>query len=154
MREVKKSLFINEQGLTLVEVLASIVILSIVLISFLMVFIQTIKTNQKSEEIIDATYLAQREMERMYDLSRELEVSKRPEWFIEENYDHRPSMDNWEVFSRSEEGTAYKIEVSWTDKGDQMTRIIIKVYDSNESTEPKAQMENLLKWRTDDEVSP
>ncbi|SEO93884.1 prepilin-type N-terminal cleavage/methylation domain-containing protein [Amphibacillus marinus] len=56
----------NEQGLTLVEVLASITILSIIVVTFLAFFIQSARTTKVSEDVMDATYLAQSYMEKIY----------------------------------------------------------------------------------------
>ncbi len=56
----------NNKGLTLIEVIAAMALLSIILISFFGFFIQSKKTNVSSESIHDAAYLAQVEMEKMY----------------------------------------------------------------------------------------
>ena len=69
MGKLKLKLQKNEKGISLVEVLASIVILTLLLTTFLMMFVQSAKTNKKSEEIIDATYIAQTEMENIYAVS-------------------------------------------------------------------------------------
>src|SRR5690625_6456628 len=68
---------INEHGFTLIEVLASIVLLAIILTSFGMIFAQSLKTSNTSERIIDHTYIAQREMERIYELSTKVSVEHR-----------------------------------------------------------------------------
>ena len=59
----------NNKGLTLVEVLASIILISIILFTFFSFFIQSAKTGKSSEEVVDATYLAQGEMEKIYEVS-------------------------------------------------------------------------------------
>lgn len=59
----------NDRGLTLIEVIASLVIISIILISFLGLFVQSKKTNVSSEGIHDATYEAQKAMETLYTLA-------------------------------------------------------------------------------------
>lgn len=59
----------NDRGLTLIEVIASLVIISIILISLLGLFVQSKKTNVSSEGIHDATYEAQKAMEQLYTLS-------------------------------------------------------------------------------------
>ena len=60
----------NEKGVTLVEVVASFVILVILLVSFYTLFIQTAKTTKSSEDIVDATYIAQTEMEHIFNASK------------------------------------------------------------------------------------
>ena len=59
----------NNRGLTLIEVIASLAIISIILISFLGLILQSKKTNVSSEGIHDATYEAQKVMEKLYTLS-------------------------------------------------------------------------------------
>ncbi|WP_042472150.1 type IV pilus modification PilV family protein [Bacillus ndiopicus] len=56
----------NEQGMSLVEVVAALLIIGIVLISFFGLLIQSNKTTHKSNDIMDATYMAQKEMESLY----------------------------------------------------------------------------------------
>jgi prepilin-type N-terminal cleavage/methylation domain-containing protein len=61
--------FANNRGLTLIEVIASLVIISIILLSFLGLFIHSKKTNVSSEGIQDATYEAQKAMEKLYTIA-------------------------------------------------------------------------------------
>lgn len=53
----------DETGVTLVELLAAIAILSIIVTAFLGFFIQAAKTNQYTNQVNEATFLAQEEME-------------------------------------------------------------------------------------------
>lgn len=53
----------NDAGVTLVELLAAIAILSIVVTAFLAFFIQAAETNTRTNELNEATFLAQEEME-------------------------------------------------------------------------------------------
>lgn len=57
--------FKNESGVTLVELLAAIAILSIIVTAFLAFFIQAANTNSRTNEVNEATFLAQEEMERV-----------------------------------------------------------------------------------------
>lgn len=67
----------NEMGMSLAEILASIVILSILLFFFLGMFINSSKVNVKSEEVIDATYIAQTEIENLYAVSIQTKLADR-----------------------------------------------------------------------------
>lgn len=58
----------EERGISLVEVVASVVLITIILISFFSFFIQSKKTHIASESIVDATYIVQQEMEELYGL--------------------------------------------------------------------------------------
>src|SRR5690625_3179533 len=76
MKNVKGKYFKNEAGLTLTEVLASIVLISIVILLFSMIFTNFMDTSNKSEKVISATYIAQKEMERMYEFSKMVPITK------------------------------------------------------------------------------
>lgn len=64
MLKVKQKLM-DEEGMTLVELLAAIVILSIIVISFLGFFTQSAQTNNRTNSVNEATFLAQEEIERI-----------------------------------------------------------------------------------------
>ena len=63
IKSVFKQLKKNDDGVTLVELLAAIAILSIVVTAFLAFFIQAAETNNRTNELNEATFLAQEEME-------------------------------------------------------------------------------------------
>lgn len=56
----------KEQGVSLLEVIVSIVLIAIILLSFSTIFLQSKKTNVLSESFVDATYRAQEDMETVY----------------------------------------------------------------------------------------
>ena len=56
----------NHQGMTLLEVIASLVLIGIILFAFFTLLLQSNKTTYKSNSITDSTYEAQREMEVFY----------------------------------------------------------------------------------------
>lgn len=59
----------NESGLTLVEVLASIVILSLIVVTFLAFFINSARTTKISEENLNSGFIAQKYMEEVYKIA-------------------------------------------------------------------------------------
>ena len=59
----------EERGISLVEVIASIVLLSIILLSFFTLILQSNKATHKSNGIMNSTYMAQIEMENLYNYS-------------------------------------------------------------------------------------
>lgn len=56
----------DERGISLVEVVASIILIGIILFSFFTLLLQSNKTTHKSNGIMDSTYAAQIEMEDLY----------------------------------------------------------------------------------------
>ena len=134
----------NKKGLTLVEILAAIVIISIIFISIITILNLTAKSNRISKEIIDATYIAQREMEFIYKLSSENVKLESYEDYVVNRVD-----GEWTVY-RKKTATEddYFIEIKEDKTEEPMIRIVVQVFDksSKEMIEPKAQMETLLKW--------
>lgn len=61
----------NEKGFTLVEVVASLLLITIILISFIGLLIQSDKSTTTSSSIVDTTYLAQTDMESVYKNSKD-----------------------------------------------------------------------------------
>lgn len=147
MRNFKQLARKDEHGLTLVEVLASIVIISIIFISIITILTQTARTNKTSVEIIDATYLAQTEMENLYAISRQgtnpvLDGSI---------YSSEPDDGSWKVYHKQSADPDFFFEIRKEDLADSMSRIVVRVYDKTDvaKSEPRAQMETLLKWGAD-----
>lgn len=62
----------SESGTTLVELLAAIAILSIIVTAFLAFFVQGARTNNRTSDMNEATFIAQEEMELMVHYSQTL----------------------------------------------------------------------------------
>lgn len=58
-----KRLLVEEDGMTLVEILASILILSLIITTFMSFFIQAAKTNNQTDTVNEATFIAQEQIE-------------------------------------------------------------------------------------------
>lgn len=65
----------EEKGISLLEVIASVVLIAIILLSFSTIFLQSKKTNVLSESFVDATYRAQEDMETVYGIVSSMTVS-------------------------------------------------------------------------------
>ncbi|RHW39491.1 prepilin-type N-terminal cleavage/methylation domain-containing protein [Lysinibacillus yapensis] len=152
MIKIKFTNRLNQSGLSLVEVVASIVILSIILLSFFTMLVQSAKTTKTSEEIIDATYIAQTEIEELYAYS-----AKNP--FPIGNFEANIFPNFHFIKSKNENGieeyyyekqeSAYIIlkVTPKTIASTNLTRVLIQIYDKKNGT-MKAQMENTLEWGT------
>ncbi len=90
----------GEGGLSLVEVLASVVILTLLLTTFLMMFLQSAKVNKASEHIIDATYIAQTEMENIYALSTTTKNGAKEVAIKGLGYTNRSIENGWIIFEK------------------------------------------------------
>src|SRR5690606_37898193 len=141
--------FKKEKGLTLIEVLVSIVLLSLILIMFFSMFIQTAKVNNSSETIIDATYIAQTEMERIYSYSKKTSYSKREDALADLNFNKVANIDDWIIFEKNDSNSDFKIVVKLQKQQleENMNRLILEVYNGDDNIQAK--MENAILWRAD-----
>lgn len=137
----------NESGISLIEVVASVVILTIILLGFFGMFLQSAKTTQTSEEIVDATYIAQKSMEELY-------LQTKNGVYSINNYEDAISNLGYtkidDYYTKTIDSKNYiKLTVQTPVNGyNHLTRVVIYVIEVNESKEViKAQMENTLQWR-------
>lgn len=101
----------SESGLTLVEILAGIVILALMILTIAVVFTQTARTNKASENILDATYVAQTELEHINNISKETN----PELRDTEGYQQQPNEADWQIFHKQINNTNYFVEIRLKD---------------------------------------
>ena len=144
----------NESGFSLVEVLASTILITIILLSFFTLFINSAKTTKTSESIVDFTYLAQKEMENVYEKSS---LSTSTKWDDIKNdiansnlgYTYLEDRNGYTIFKKTVvDVNGYvllKIKMHENTKYDYLTKTIIEVYDAEKNI-LKAQMETILSW--------
>lgn len=142
----------NQDGLTLVELLGSIVILSIIVVAFLGFFIQSARTTKVSGEIIDAAYLAQQQAEEIYNHSNyrshdELVtyLSSLPE------YSHTRNGDKDEFTTTVE---SYRLNiVTYPVDGDleDLYTLLIKAYDSDGKQAAQIETKFIFDWSDADD---
>ncbi|MDG5786866.1 prepilin-type N-terminal cleavage/methylation domain-containing protein [Evansella sp. AB-P1] len=146
-------MLVSNDGRTLVEILVSITILAIVIIPLTSVFIQSARSVSTSEDIIDATYVAQTYMEEIYHLSQTEGLPK-----MEEYFDLAKSPDkvcsNCFVEYLDEEGNRVLITLYETVNNDgvvmdNLRNVVVQVKNNNGRVE--AQMESIFQYRWDDE---
>lgn len=137
---LQKKQLSKEDGLTLVEIIASIAILSIILFVILFVLLQSIQANKTSEEIVDATYIAQTTMEHIYDTSQ---TKPYDQWLA--NQERKTSEKNHDKVSFEQENFIIDIMISDYDDT-ELKHISIYVYEDTVQTNAIAHMENLLNW--------
>ncbi|SOB93928.1 prepilin-type N-terminal cleavage/methylation domain-containing protein [Ureibacillus xyleni] len=143
----KHKLTSNESGVSLIEVVASIVILSIILVSIYTMLTQSARTTKNNEDIVKATYLAQTEMEYLYSIAP---GDTDYHTFLGQPDDITSNVngDQIEVFKKNNSSTSEYIEILVIKKNNiDITLPIIKicVYDKEGGT-LKAQMQNIIDW--------
>lgn len=144
----KVSTRLNTKGLTLVEVLVSIILISIILFTFFSLFIHSAKTGKTSEEVVDATYLAQVEMERLYEVSRNGDFNYGIDEIVKSLLYKRLTSTNPDehIFARTIDGLYIKLKLKkHTYQG--MNYLVIEVFEE-ENGPSRAKMETILEWRS------
>lgn len=159
----------EERGISLVEVVASIVLLMIILLSGYYMFVQSAKTAKTSEDIIDATYIAQTEMEQLYSLSKDpthdvlfekdiLNGTKYPKINFKRDvttnlpFQELDDSGNflYKYYLKVNNPPNTQIRLTYEDfiiGSSKLVRVIIRVYDKDGDV-LKAQMETILDWGT------
>ena len=151
----------TQSGFTLIEVVSSIVIITIILLSFFTLFINTAKTTKTSNEIFDATYYAQMELEYLYKLSKVTPFTGIEDAIIQDGlaptvsaaekiyyYKKIPTSTNqYEKFGnvREDINNKFYYELSFVPISDKLTNVLVKVFE-NKNGILKAQMESVIKW--------
>lgn len=143
--KLSKHDFTNEDALTLAEVLASVVVLTIILILFSSIFAQSWRTTKSSENILDATYYAQLHMENMYALSKDIKLSDRDDKLVDDlNFNKETDEEEWSVFRKDVEGGAGEVFVKFK-KEEDLIRVLVQVHEQG-NIKPAVQMENYMNW--------
>lgn len=156
-----KSLLGNERGLSLVEVVASIVILTLLITSFLGLILSAAKATEQASEVIDFTFIAQQNIEIIFEKSIDNNLSNLDGVMIDElAYQLNSTNSSSIIYSKNEidaNNEVYEIKVTFTDYESEdnrflnlsssLNRIKVEVTPSNRTTQPYAIVESLLEWR-------
>lgn len=148
MRDRYKVL-LSSKGMTLLEVLLSIVILSIILVSFVTMFVQSARTNQYSSKIIDATFVAQTYMEKIYEISNNHSydegITK-----LNDEFNHSIQLDTGREFTKEEDQVYITANISDPQNG--ISSVVVKVYKDSTKSRLEAQMETRIEWKKEEDV--
>lgn len=124
MKKIKEKLLKQESGVTLVELLASIVLLTIIVTTFLSFFVQAGRTNNRIDDMNEATFLAQEQLELITAYSEKETVEKTKD-----------------KLTTNKNG--YDIQTTFESKGDLQAVIVIV----SKEARPLAQMETRLAFK-------
>lgn len=140
------SLFSSQEGLTLVEILASIVLLSIIIIYLLSFFTQSTKVNKYSKNITDATYLAETQMEETYNWNKSLttpSLANLATSIKSNGFKADPACSDCYGISRN----GFYVVIRLKNVSESLGKAIVLVYKGDKMNAPEAQMEMLLSWK-------
>ncbi|MGO4960296.1 type IV pilus modification PilV family protein [Jeotgalibaca porci] len=129
MKKIKEKLLKQESGVTLVELLASIVLLTIIVTTFLSFFVQAGRTNNRIDDMNEATFLAQEQLELITAYSEKETVEK--------------TKDKLTTNKNATNKNGYDIQTTFESKGDLQAVIVIV----SKEARPLAQMETRLAFK-------
>lgn len=144
----QKNILINRKGMTLIEIIVSLAILAIIIVPFMNMFVQSTVTNKKSETILDATYVAQSNMENIYSISKSktfiagrLQLTDN-DGFIETDV----STNNNYNYTKNVTGYFINIQIMRIVGKGNLVKLLVKIYDNSSMSKLESQMETILPW--------
>lgn len=139
----------DESGVTLIELLAAITILSIIVTAFLSFFIQGARTNMRADDMNQATFIAQEEMEIVIFHSYENSLGELIN-SIDQLETHSPSLDGENVIIRST-NEGYDVVTSIKQAGiENLPSLYSVVVEVRQAGRIQAKMENRLVLENED----
>jgi len=150
-----KSLVKSNTGSIFIEVLISLILISMLLLTFMSMFVTSANVNKRSRDVLDATYSAQNLMEELYDLSlsksletslAELQNSILTDSFHEEIADEQVILGKYD-----DKDVAITIKDTEDEK---LSLVKVEVYSDDTYTQSQAVMQSNLLWKDDDIDDP
>lgn len=139
----------SQSGISLIEILASIVLLSLVIGPFMTLFIQSGKTNSITHTIDNATYVANSQMEYMYSLSTTYSLSQVPSNI---GTDYVGTLQNCasgaQCFTSVSGDPSIFIQLTPVAGQAPLVDVLVKVFKNGSTHQPKAQMETIYSWKS------
>ncbi|MCQ6278275.1 hypothetical protein [Bacillus sp. EB600] len=141
--------FLTEKGLTLIEILASITIFFILILSFLTMFVQSSRINSFSEDIIGSTYLAESNIETIENLiSSSTSIDSLAVPMVNNGYNQVVNgCSIGTCYEKNSDGHYISVQFIYADSGNQSVVAKVKVYKDSTKTKEEAQMELALPWK-------
>ncbi|MDP4156046.1 MAG: hypothetical protein Q8929_10460 [Bacillota bacterium] len=141
--------FSSEKGLTLIEILASVIILFILILTLIPMFVQSARTNNSSAKIMDATYLAESSMEmieNMVNTSTAIDSSFTASMGSNGNGFTQTvnGCSSGTCYEKSSGGHYVFVQIVNSTSGSSLVDAKVKVYSDSTRSAQQAQMEALL----------
>ena len=130
------------KGLTLVELIVSIAIIGVIAIAFIPIFGMTARINNRSEVVLDSTYMGKDIMELIYKWSQEEEYENLESKLIDAGYT-KDTEDG--TFGYEHDDKRYS-NIRFSEEGN-LLRVIIKIYRDKSVQQLEAQYESLFSWK-------
>lgn len=144
----------NEKGLTLIEVMVSIVILSIIVVSLLSFFVKSSHSTSLSNKMIDSTYIAQTNIEEINNWNKSFTPSPGPtsdpvgefkNFLVSKGYTNDSSCLN--CLKKEQDNRFIHFQLKLADSTTkELGKVVVIVYENSTKTKKEAQMEMVLPW--------
>ncbi|WP_018931425.1 type IV pilus modification PilV family protein [Gracilibacillus lacisalsi] len=138
--------FYSEKGFTLIEILASIVILTIISLGFLALFTYASKSNSESENIIDGNAIAQTAMENIYDLSRESSIDQTITQLENDTYQIISTSDQFYHLRKQDSHYYIDVELKEDNEASSFWLVSVQVIDKRNNEKRVTQIESGYIW--------
>lgn len=150
-----KSLIKSNTGSIFIEILISLILISMVLLTFMSMFVISAKVNRKSKDVLDATYSAQNLMEELYvlSLSKTLETTVgdlRSFILSDSSYEN---LDDEEVIRGKYDDLDVAITIKDTED-EKLSLVKVEVYSDATYKQSQAVMQSNFLWQSDDVDDP
>lgn len=138
MRNIKRT----RSGVTLIELILSIALISMIVVVLFSLFVMSSKINIKSEETLDSTYLGKDAMELAYDLSQTIFYDKLEEELVVIGY----SFDEFnQSFGYKYSDNKY-LNIKFSEKGN-LVKVFVEIYEDQNMNQLEVQYESLYSWK-------
>lgn len=144
MKNKTKKIVNAKKGLSLIELMISIVIIVIILTVFMPLFMLSIRNNSTSDIMLNSTYLGKDTMELIYDLSRSVPYENIEDELVDNMGYTKEVSDNSYSFEY-DDGRYLNIKFDETENGN-LIKVIVKIYGDRNMNGPEAQYESLYTW--------
>ncbi|RDU37015.1 hypothetical protein DRW41_09995 [Neobacillus piezotolerans] len=141
----------SQRGLTLIEILAAMMILTIIIVSMLPMFAHSARSNSFSKNMIDATYVAEAHMETAYNLvSTVPSLDSATASLTSIAYGYTLTTADCpagsKCFYKADSGHYVFVQVANAGLANEMAKVKVKVFKDSTKAVKEAQMETLLTW--------
>ncbi|WP_059173512.1 type II secretion system protein [Bacillus sp. FJAT-27445] len=145
------SILKSQQGFSLIEILAAMMILTIIIVSMLPMFAQSSRSNTFSKNMIDATYVAEAHMETVYNVISTVPSLDSAEKSLKDApYGYTPTTRDCptdsKCFEKTGGGHYTFIQITNSVSSKELAKVKVKVYKDSTKAVKEAQMETLLTW--------
>ena len=144
MRSYFRNLLNSESGFSLIEILAAIVLLALLVGPFLTMFVQSAKNNQITQNVDDATYSANSEMEALY--QKVSQASRKTDFSLGASYNPTTCSEGV-CFTKQLTNHFIYIQLKPDTIGPSLEDVSVKVYKSSAMSQLQAQMESVYAWK-------